>query len=94
MTSSAPAGFYRVSYTLEDTTADITAGTIQFQINYTDDVGATTQTSAALILTATGRTQGAMEAYLASGELSYQTNLTGVIGVAKYALRVRVEYLG
>jgi len=94
LTATAAVGHYLVAYYLEDTTLDLTAGTIQFQINYTDTVGATTQVSAALVLTAVGRTSGVMEAYLASGELSYQTNLTGIIGAAKYALRVRVTYLG
>lgn len=88
------AGYYVVHYTIEDTTADVTAGTIQFQVNYTDDVGATNQTGAALALTATGRDRGSFTIYSASGVISYQTNLVGIMGTAQYALRVRLTYLG
>jgi hypothetical protein len=88
------AGYYVVHYTIEDTTADVTAGTIQFQVNYTDDIGATNQTGAALALTATGRDRGAFEVYSASGTITYQTNLTGIMGTAQYALRVRITFLG
>lgn len=94
LTNATSAGYYLVHYTLEDTTSDITAGTIQFQINYTDDIGATTQTGATLALTATGRDRGSFNVYLASGDISYQTNLVGIIGTARYALRVRCTYLG
>jgi hypothetical protein len=93
-TLASTAGYYAIHYTLEDTTADLAAGTIQFQVNYTDDIGATTQAGAALALTATGRDRGSFEVYLASGNLQYQTNLVGLIGTAAYALRVRAEYMG
>jgi hypothetical protein len=93
MTSAGAPGMYRMTYYLETTTSDVTAGTIQFQIGYTDDVGATTQVSAALVLTATGRTSGVLAIYLASGEVAYQTNLTGIIGTSQYALRARLEFL-
>jgi hypothetical protein len=88
------AGYYLVHYTLEDTTADVTAGTIQFQINYTDDIGATNQVGAALILTATGRDRGTFQIYSASGTITYQTNLVGIIATSRYALRVRLEAMG
>jgi hypothetical protein len=94
LTNGAAVGYYRVSYYLEDTTSDVTAGTIQFGIAYTDDIGATTQAGAALALTATGRDRGAFQVYLVSGELSYSTTLVGLIGAARYALHVRVEFLG
>lgn len=94
LTNATPSGYYLVHYTIEDTTADVTAGTIQFQINYTDDVGATTQTGAALALTATGRDRGSFQVYLASGNITYQTNLVGIIGTARYALRARCVFLG
>ena len=94
LSNGAAAGVYLVSYTIADTTADVTAGTIQFQVNYTDVVGATTQTGAALVLTATGRDRGSFVVQLASGEISYQTNLTGIIGTAQYAVYVRVVALG
>jgi hypothetical protein len=94
LTNGAKVGYYVVHYTIEDTTADVTAGTIQFQIGYTDDIGATTQVGAAMAMTAVGRDRGSFQVYLASGELSYQTNLVGIFGAAKYALRVRVVFLG
>jgi hypothetical protein len=96
MTSTATAGLYEVAYSLEDTTSDVTAGTIQFQVNYTDDIGATSQAGATVALTGAGtiRDQSRFTLYLASGELSYQTNAVGIFGTSKYALRVRVTYLG
>lgn len=94
LTNATPTGYYLVHYTLVDTTADVTAGTIQFQINYIDDIGATTQVGAALPLTAIGRDRGSFEVYLASGNITYQTNLVGLIGTARYALRVRCLFLG
>lgn len=94
LTNGAAAGLYRVSYSIATTTADVTAGTIQFQANYTDVIGATNQPGAALVLTATGRDRGTFVVQLSSGELSYQTNLVGIIGTAAYAIYVRVEFLG
>lgn len=89
------AGYYTVHYTLEDTTADVTAGTIQFQVNYTDDVGATNQTGAALAMTAAGRDRGSFQVYVAAaGNITYQTNLVGIVGTARYALRVRLVHMG
>lgn len=94
LTNGALAGMYAVEYTLLVTTADAAAGTIQFSTGYTDTLGATTQVGVALSLIATGRQTGRFIAQLASGELSYLTTLTGIIGAARYALYVRVVYLG
>lgn len=96
LTNGALAGLYEVSYHLVVTTLDATAGTIQFQVNYTDVFGATNQVGAAVVLTATGgRDYGVKVIQLTSGELSYQTNLVTVGGGAeRYALYVRVKYLG
>lgn len=94
LSNTPPAGLYLIQYYLESTTADVTAGTIQFQIDYTDHVGATNQTGAALAMTATGRDRGEFVAYVASGNISYQTNVVGIFGTAKYALTVRVVSLG
>jgi hypothetical protein len=82
-----------VSYYLACTTADAAAGTITFNVVATDDVGSVTNSSSALALTATGRTSGEFTMYVASGNLTYSTTLGGVIGTARYALRVRVEAL-
>lgn len=95
LSNGAIAGMYLVDYTLLVTTLDATAGTIQFQTNYTDTLGATNQVGAALALTATGRQSGQFVVQLASGELSYQTNLVTIGGgAARYALYVRVVALG
>lgn len=94
LTNGALAGLYLVEYTLLVTTADVTAGTIQMQASYTDTLGATNQTGAAVALTATGRQSGQFVVQLASGELSYQTNLVGIIGASRYALYTRLMYLG
>lgn len=88
------AGYYVVHYTIADTAADIAAGTIQFQVNYTDDIGATNQVGGALAMTAVGRDRGSFQVYSASGAITYQTNLVGIIGTAAYALRVRITALG
>lgn len=95
LTSGALAGMYLVDYTLIVTTADVTAGTINFQASYTDTLAATNQADALpLALNATGRQRGQFVVQLASAELSYQTNLTGILATARYALYVRVIYLG
>jgi hypothetical protein len=88
---------YRVIYELADTTADPTSigVTLQLTIAYTDDAGATTQPSPTLIVTTTGRVTGSFDFYLASGEISYSTAVTGgALGAARYAVRLRVMYLG
>lgn len=88
-------GYYVVFYTLETTTANATAlTTVQLQVNYTDDIGATNQTSVALALDALGRATGSFQIHQNSAEVSYQTNVVGVQGVARYALRARIMYLG
>ena len=84
---------FRVQYYLETTTLDLAAGTIQVTISYTDDSGATSQSSAALILTALGRTFGALPVLRASGNISYSTTLTGIIGASVYALSMSLERL-
>jgi hypothetical protein len=94
LTDTTIPGYYLVHYTLADTSTQVGVATVQFQVNYTDDAGATNQTGAALSLTATGRDRNIMEVYLASGNITYQTNVTGVIGAGRYALRVRCEFLG
>jgi hypothetical protein len=91
--TSPTAGLYRVSYYLACTTADATAGSITFDATATDDVGAVTNSSASRLLTATGRTSGEFTMYVASGNLTYTTTVTGAVNSARYALRVRVEAL-
>ena len=93
MTSSATAGYSTVDYTLETTTANVADTSVQFKIGYTDDIGATTQTGGVLSLATQGRDRGSFQVYLASGELSYQTNVVNQ-STSRYALHVRVTYLG
>lgn len=87
------AGLYRVHYSLEDTTADVTAGAVTLTIAYTAAAGAITVPSAALVLTGVGLTQGTIFVQLSSGSISYSTTHTGLFGTAKYALYMTVERL-
>lgn len=93
LANSSTAGTYRVSYSLQDTTADLAAGTIQLNIAFTDGAGATTVNSTALVLTALGRTTGVFYLQLASGSITYATTLVGLIGTATYALYLSLERL-
>lgn len=93
LSSGTPAGLYRVSYDLETTTASATETSIQFQLGWTDHIGAVTATGAALSLAATGRDRGEIPLYLASGNITYAASAVGLTN-ARYALHVRAEYLG
>lgn len=86
------AGLYRVSYSLQDTTADITAGAVVLTISYTDGAGSTTST-ATQVLTGLGRQSGVLYIQLASGNLTYATSHTGLFGTATYALYITTERL-
>lgn len=90
--SGGVAGTYRVSYSLQDTTSDITAGAVTLTIAYTDGAGATT-TTANQVLTGTGRTSGSIYLQLASGNVTYAVAHTGIFGSAKYALYLTLERL-
>ena len=99
ITNTTGTGRYRVVYYLSCTTANVTDGTLTFQINYTDRVGATNQVTATtltLAATSTGTTalKGEFELYKASGEISYQTNLTGAQTTSRYSVDARCEFLG
>lgn len=91
--NTSTAGLYRISYSLEDTTSDITAGAVTITIAYTATAGAITVPSSAQVLTGSGLTQGTIFAQLASGSISYSTTHTGLFGTAKYALYMTVERL-
>lgn len=84
------AGTYRVNYSIEDTTSDLTAGTLTLTISYTDDAGAAT-TTANQVLTGTGRTSGLIYLQTASGNVSYAVSHTGLFGTAKYSLYASLE---
>lgn len=91
--NTSTAGLYRISYSLEDTTSDVTAGAVTLTIAYTATAGAITVPSSAQILTGVGLTQGTIFAQLASGSVSYSTAHTGLFGTAKYALYMTAERL-
>lgn len=94
-TGVATGKFYRVSYTLAATTADVTAGAVSASFAYTDESGSTTTTSATVPLTTLGnRATGSFVTFLNSGTLNYSTSHTGIFGTAQYSLRIRVESLG
>jgi hypothetical protein len=100
-TNTTPAGLYKVDYYLECTTADAAeADTVTFGITYTDTVGPTTQTSAALAVTATttGTTavKGTFLLKLVSGNVQYLSTVSGdgIGATAKYALTARITFLG
>lgn len=87
------AGLYRCNYYLECTTLNAGDVSIQLTVGWTDDAGATTTSSAALILTALGRTSGIFYIQLASGNITYLTTFTGAAARAKYALYMDLERL-
>lgn len=90
--NSGTAGTYRVSWYLMDTTADVTAGTVQLTILWQDDVGVTSATSVALPLTALGRTSGSVFLQVVGGVgVFYSTAVVGIFGTAKYALYLDLE---
>jgi hypothetical protein len=92
-TNAGTAGDYQLNYYLETTTLLITAGTVMLTVAFTDDAGATTVTSAALPMTALGRTSGILPITLASGSVSYSTTVVGVPGTARYALKMNLMRL-
>lgn len=97
LTSSAPTGMYIVQYELTTTTADATAGTLRLDVAVTGDGGAVTTSSATNLdlTTANAQIRGTMERYLASGEVAYAVALaTGAVNAARFAVRIRVTYLG
>jgi hypothetical protein len=89
------AGLYAIHYEMTCTTADVTAGSITFDVIATGDGGAQTVSSASLPLTtaaisATNPVRGTIVRYLASGNLQYSVTVTGAVNAARYALRARV----
>jgi hypothetical protein len=92
-TNAGTAGLYRVNYVLEATTLNAGATTVMATFGWTDDAGATTTTSAALVLTALGRTSGIFYVQLASGNLTYATTYIDVTGLSRYAIYCTVERL-
>lgn len=93
-TAIASAGSqYRFNYSLFITTTDVGLATVQVSVNYTDDVGATSQTGTAIAVTATNRDRGSFVIYRFSGNITYTVTVTGAIGTAVYAFYATLERL-
>jgi len=92
VTLTSTAGLYRVNYYLVDTTSGLGAGTLTFGVNYTDDGGNNSIVSPSVNLTVLdSEVQGSFIVQLESGSLTYQTDLTGIFGTAKYSLYMSAE---
>ncbi len=89
-TNSQTAGRYRVTYTLQCTTADERAVSVKATFAWTDNNGAASVDSDTLVLTARGRTTGTVIVQVASGAFTYATTVD-TIGTAQYALYADVE---
>jgi len=95
--TSPTAGFWRLDSYLECTTSAVGAGTMTTTWGWTDDVGATTDASQTLVLTATGRATLGSDTrivYVASGHITVKCLITGSYSTAKYAFRARATFLG
>ncbi len=92
--NSGTPGTYRVSVYLEDTTADITAGTVTVNVKYTDDEAARTDSAGPVALTlVTNKASAVIYARLASGSVTYGVTHTGSFKTATYALYACCEKL-
>lgn len=86
-----PAGMYRISVYHTSKVA-LAAGTLATTIRWTDENGAKSSKPAPdVLLTGTNFDQGAVVARVASGNITYETSLTGVVGSPVYSIYVRVE---
>lgn len=84
-TNAGTAGNYEVTYYLQSTTGDATAGVLTLSISWTDDANALTITTTKTLATA-GTTFGSFPVRLASGNITYAISHTGIFGVAAYRL--------
>lgn len=94
LTSSPASGDYLVTVYLQCTTADVGAGTLTVTIGWTDTIGAMTDASVTLTLTATGRSRADILVKRVSGEITYAVANGGSYGTAQYAIDVRLVALG
>lgn len=93
ISSGNVAGRYRVSYYLEDTTADVLAGAVTVTFAFTDAAGSTTVASAPVALTALGRGSGSFFVQLSSGNITYAVTHTGIFSTSAFALYIIAERL-
>ena len=91
---------YRVSFYPQCTTAGGADRTLDVSIYWTDLVGATNQqVVTAFSLAATGRlniltNRDDITFFATAGAIQYSTTVNGVLGSPRYALDIRVEWLG
>lgn len=90
LTNADVAGNYEIDWYLQDTFADVMAGTITLTLSWTDDAGATTKTDT-LVLSVLGRTYGHIPISLASGNITYEVAIAGNYGDALYKLDLIVK---
>jgi hypothetical protein len=94
LSSTPPAGMYLVDVVLLATASDAGAGTLTLTIGWTDTLGATTDATVTLALTATGRAKLLLPIQVASGDITYAVTGGGTYGTARFAVYVRVLSLG
>lgn len=88
---TAPAaGLYEIDYYLCCTTADAAASAVQLTVSHTDGAGSTSQTSASLVATTTGRDRGRLLVEVASGNVNYSVSWA-TPGTAKFSLKLRAK---
>lgn len=94
LTSSPAAGLYMVTTYMVTTTPSATASGIVCNINWTDNYGAQTDGQTMIDLTSGGScTYYTILARVSSGNITYAVS-GGPYSTAKYALYIRVTYLG
>lgn len=96
LTNGGPVGKYIVFYEMPITAYDTLFGgaDVQLSVTHTDIVGAETIYSAPSLFDSISRNTGSFELTVNSGEISYATTVTGSPGTGRYALIMRVVYLG
>ena len=96
LTDGYPSGMYAVYFYMETTTSAVGDGTITLRFTYADDIGSSTQSisSTLALSTSAARVQGDYVLYLASGDITFDTTLTGVRTTSVHAIRIRCTYLG
>lgn len=86
--------FYRITYYLVTTSADLTAGALTVTFAWNDGTAARTKAESSLLLTSTGYQSGSEIIFLGSGNATYAVGHTGIFGTATYNLYVRLEQVG
>jgi hypothetical protein len=88
--TAPPPDMYFVDIYLECPFAG-SAGTVLATLAYTDNAGAATQVTSALVLTGLGRLSTRVAIVVASGNVSFTTTVAGAIGSPTYNIAARAE---